>query len=866
MKRTIVTFIASILCMAAFAGPTHKIIENGGSGPYKAEAVAEPSLPGFVIYRPADIPATVTREGALPLLVFANGACNDTSLPYERMLNDLASYGYLVIALGEMQDSINDRQLGKSPTSDMIRAVDWAEKNNRDKKSPYYNTIDTEFVAMGGHSCGGAQTLANCADPRVKTYIMFNAGMGDIEMGGASKESLKNLHGPILYLTGGESDIAYRNALADYDAIDNVPVAMAHHLRAGHGGTFDEPFGGSYSRMLRGWLGWQFKDRRTDIDIFLRNRLQEFPDYTMKAKNFPDSNEPFSVREIKCRARDGKEIWGEAYIPNTPEERKATVIMAHGYNSSHKEPQDYARTLAMRGIASYIFDFCGGSNNSRSEGVTTDMTIFTEKENVEDITRQVKSMDFVDSTRVALLGCSQGGLVAAMTAAANPDMFKALVLVYPALLIPETAPAMLKRFEADGNRPQEVMGMKLSRGYYDAINGLAVLDTIGNYKGKVFIVYGDDDMVIAGGTLDHAAKKYADCKTLVIPGGQHGFSDYRHHQQAAGEIADFLTEALAKPRGRFHHTFDPTDPDVHDPVMARENGRYYMFTTGMGIGMMSSPDMVTWQPEKAPLDPIPSWAKGPVPSYEGHTWAPDIIRVGDLWYLYYSCSTFYKNISAIGVAVNKTLDPQSPDYKWEDLGMVIQSRPGIDDWNAIDPNVIIDEKGRPWMTFGSFWDGIQLVRLKKDMKTPIGKPKTIARRRNPETVAHFQETANNNAIEAPFIVKHDGYYYLFASYDFCCRGLSSNYKTVVGRSKKIDGPYLDRNGKDMARRGGTVLAAESDRYSGVGHCSVYEWDGKWYIAAHAYDKRKNGASKLFLREIKWVDGWPVIEGPITENR
>ncbi|MDE5982453.1 MAG: family 43 glycosylhydrolase [Duncaniella sp.] len=351
---------------------------------------------------------------------------------------------------------------------------------------------------------------------------------------------------------------------------------------------------------------------------------------------------------------------------------------------------------------------------------------------------------------------------------------------------------------------------------------------------------------------------------MIIPGGQHGFSDYRHHEQAAGGITDFLAKALAKPRGGFRHTFDPTDPDVHDPVMARENGRYYMFTTGMGIGLMSSPDMKTWQIEKAPLDPIPAWAKGPVPTYEGHTWAPDVIKVGDRWYLYYSCSTFYKNISAIGVATNKTLDPQSPDYKWEDLGMVIQSRPGIDDWNAIDPNVIIDGKGRPWMTFGSFWDGIQLVQLKKDMKTPAGRPKTIARRRNPETVAHFQETANNNAIEAPFIVSHDGYYYLFASYDFCCRGLSSNYKTVVGRSKKIEGPYLDRNGKDMARRGGTLLAAESERYSGVGHCSVYEWDGKWYIAAHAYDKRKNGASKLFLREIKWVDGWPVIAE--TDNK
>ncbi len=274
--------------------------------------------------------------------------------------------------------------------------------------------------------------------------------------------------------------------------------------------------------------------------------------------------------------------------------------------------------------------------------------------------------------------------------------------------------------------------------------------------------------------------------------------------------------------------------------------------------MMSSPDMIEWKPEKAPLDPIPEWPKKPVPAYGGHTWAPDIIKVGDKWYLYYSCSTFYKNISAIGVAVNSTLNPDSPDYKWKDLGMVIMSQPGVNDWNAIDPNVIIDKKGRPWLTFGSFWDGIQLVQLKKDMKTPVGEPKTIARRRNPASVAHLQPTANNNAIEAPFITYHDGYYYLFASHDFCCKGLSSNYKTVVGRSKNVTGPYLDKEGKDMAATGGTLLVGESDKYSGVGHCSVYEFDGKWYIAAHAYDKSRHGASKLFLREIRWDDGWPVI--------
>lgn len=300
------------------------------------------------------------------------------------------------------------------------------------------------------------------------------------------------------------------------------------------------------------------------------------------------------------------------------------------------------------------------------------------------------------------------------------------------------------------------------------------------------------------------------------------------------------------------------EPMVHDPVLAQENGRYYMFCTGFGIDMWSSEDRITWKRERPVLDPIPAWAHEAVPAYQGHTWAPDICRVGDKWYLYYSCSTFGKNISAIGVAVNKTLDPSSPDYHWQDLGQVVHSQPKIDDYNAIDPNLIIDKKGKPWLTFGSFWDGIQLVRLDKDLKTPIGKPVTIARRLAPDPDGSPRKK-NNNAIEAPFIVRRGNFYYLFVSYDFCCKGLSSNYKIAVGRSRKLVGPYLDRNGKPMLDAGGEVIAAESDRYAGVGHCGVYEFDGQWFVIAHAYDKTKNGASMLYLHKINWNDGWPVIE-------
>lgn len=539
--------LCSLITFAESPSPKQKIIDQGGSGPYKAEACSESSLPNFVVYKPQNMLQAAKKEGPMPILIFANGGCNDTSLPHEKMLNDLASYGYLVIALGTMQNRIDDRELHKSPNEDMINAIDWAAKQNKDKKSIYYRSINTERIALGGQSCGGAQVLANCGDPRVKTCIMFNSGIGNIEMSGANRESLKNLHSPILYIIGGKGDVAYQNAVVDYENITNVPIAFANQLCVGHGGTFHEQFGGSFSLMLRNWLSWQFKNQGQNADVFLKNELKDFPDWTMKAKGFKKDNNPFVTKEIHCKSRNGDDIWGMAYIPTTDEAKKPIVVMAHGFNGTYQEPQAYAECLAMRGIASYIFDFCGGGNKSKSQGKTTDMTILTEKENVEDVTRTIESWDFVDTTRISLLGCSQGGLVAALTAAANPDQFKTLVLVYPALLIPETASRMLAQFDAHNGEPQNVMGMSLGRDYYEKIKNLDVLGTIGVYKGKTFFVYGDKDGILAGGTVEKAQQIYENCEVKIIPGGNHGFSNYIHHAQATQGILDFLTRTLIVP-------------------------------------------------------------------------------------------------------------------------------------------------------------------------------------------------------------------------------------------------------------------------------------------------------------------------------
>ncbi|MCD8386359.1 MAG: family 43 glycosylhydrolase [Bacteroidales bacterium] len=312
------------------------------------------------------------------------------------------------------------------------------------------------------------------------------------------------------------------------------------------------------------------------------------------------------------------------------------------------------------------------------------------------------------------------------------------------------------------------------------------------------------------------------------------------------------------------------NPGVHDPVMARCDGKYYIFSTGMQIGQMTSTDLRLWSHAPHVMPEVPEWATLAVPGYHGHTWAPDIQQVGDTWYLYYSCSSFGKNRSAIGLMTNKTLNPESPDYKWEDQGLVVSSTPGITDWNAIDPNLILDSAGQPWLTWGSFWDGIQLVQLDSDFKTPKGEPKTIARRyeRGAESAlisaadlerANQAPEAGPNAIEAPFIIRNGDYYYLFASWDYCCKGADSNYKTVVGRSRDVAGPYLDRDGKDMASGGGTVIAGPDADYYGVGHTSAYQFDGQWYFMAHGYAASLDGASTLIIRKMHFdPDAWPIL--------
>ena len=307
-------------------------------------------------------------------------------------------------------------------------------------------------------------------------------------------------------------------------------------------------------------------------------------------------------------------------------------------------------------------------------------------------------------------------------------------------------------------------------------------------------------------------------------------------------------------------------PFVHDPVIAVEGDQYFLFHTGPGINVWQSSDMQHWTTLDSVFPEVPQWMFETIPGFRGHLWAPDIYHHDGTWFLYYSVSAFGRNTSFIGVASTPTLDPESSEFGWTDHGIVIQSFPGLNNWNAIDANVIDDQDGTPWLAFGSFWGGLQIVQL-ADNRIELADPEepeviTIASR-NPGPAempdGGYPEQAGSGAIEAPFLVYRDGYYYLFASTDYCCRGADSTYKMIVGRSKSVTGPYVDQNGVPMNEGGGTLLLEGDDRWYGVGHNGVTHVDGVDYLVYHGYDSQHEYAwARLLINPIHWKNGWPTV--------
>ena len=286
---------------------------------------------------------------------------------------------------------------------------------------------------------------------------------------------------------------------------------------------------------------------------------------------------------------------------------------------------------------------------------------------------------------------------------------------------------------------------------------------------------------------------------------------------------------------------------VHDPCLIKDGDTFYLFCTGGTMPMRKSTDLQTWERLGTALASLPTWAAETIPGTKG-AWAPDIAYFDGEFHLYYSLSTFGSNHSCIGLATNRTLDPSSDKYEWKDQGVVVRSRRS-DNFNAIDANVVIDDSGQPWLSFGSFWSGIKLVRLNRQTGKTDGPMTHIAGR-------------NGGAIEAPFIVRRRGLFYLFVSFDSCCKGVNSTYKTMVGRSRRVTGPYVGIDGRKMTDGGGSLVLSSHGRVKGPGHNAVITEDGIDYLVHHFYDASNNGKATLQIRPMLWsARGWPVVGEP-----
>ena len=298
---------------------------------------------------------------------------------------------------------------------------------------------------------------------------------------------------------------------------------------------------------------------------------------------------------------------------------------------------------------------------------------------------------------------------------------------------------------------------------------------------------------------------------------------------------------------------------MRDPSVIRANNTYYAFSTDTGapvsgnLPMLCSQDRVAWNFCGSVFSQIPSWVVQKVPGILG-LWAPDISYFNGLYHVYYAGSTFASNMSVIGLATNVTLDPTDIHYQWIDQGPILSSG-SSDDFNAIDPNVLVDTDGRVWLTFGSYWSGIKQREIDPATGTLLTSNPTMY------SLA-YRPNAQYDPIEGTSLVHKASYYYLFASFDNCCDAdpYQDTYRIMVGRGTSPNGPFTDMNGTDMMQGGGTqLLAGDGITFSGPGGETAYldsiNGDIIVFHAIHLPD----GTPYLFVNGLSWLNGWPQIE-------
>ena len=281
MKRIALLSAACLLMLgtACKSGPVapvssqSRVVEEGGTGPYKVLMLEDPSLEAHTIFAPQDL-SPFGKKNPLPVLVWGNGACTNSPWEHYLFLNEIASHGFLVIATGYIPMDDKPYRGPMSTSGQQIESIDWAIAQNADKESPYYGRIDVNHIAAAGMSCGGLQTLDNATDPRISTIMICNSGLfinprtAVPNMPMPDKERLQEITVPVIYILGGPEDIAYENGMDDFHRLVKVP-AFAANYPVGHGGTYRQPHGGEFTVPALAWLQWRLKGDTEAAKLFV---------------------------------------------------------------------------------------------------------------------------------------------------------------------------------------------------------------------------------------------------------------------------------------------------------------------------------------------------------------------------------------------------------------------------------------------------------------------------------------------------------------------------------------------------------------------------------------------------------------------
>lgn len=301
---------------------------------------------------------------------------------------------------------------------------------------------------------------------------------------------------------------------------------------------------------------------------------------------------------------------------------------------------------------------------------------------------------------------------------------------------------------------------------------------------------------------------------------------------------------------------------IHDPAIIRQGTNYYTLSTdggqaGGNLPIFCSSDQINWKRCGQVFTSPPPEVLAVFPALTS-LWAPDVSFFNGLYHVYYAASGFGGNHSLIGLATSPTMNPTDPNYKWTDQGIVLSSQT-TDNFNAIDPTILVDTDSsgnltHVWMTYGSFWNGID----QREINPATGMLSTTN-----TTVVNLatRPAVQNNPVEGPSLVKRNGYYYLFASFNYCCNSsyTSDNYEIVVGRSTSPQGPFVDQSGVSMLNGGGTVLLATSGEFTAPGGETVLiDPTGGDLITFHALSNNQNGLDYLFVNQLTWPNDWPLI--------